>query len=171
MRVGLYGGSFNPPHGGHLHVARTAARALGLHRVIWLVSPGNPLKTDREPLDRRLAAVRRLARDRRFTVTGVEAALGSPYTVDTILWFKRRYPAVRLVWIMGSDNLVGFRRWKAWKRIVREIPIAVVARPGSVVRGRTAPAWRQMRRFGRARFLDAPLNRASSTELRDRARR
>ena len=170
MRVGLYGGSFNPVHDGHLHVARTAARALGLDRVVWLVSPGNPLKTDRVPLEQRLDDVRRLARDPRFLVTGVEADLGSPYTIDTLLWFKRRYPGVRFVWLMGSDNLLGFRRWKAWKRIIREIPVVVVARPGSVVRGRTAPAWGRIRKLGQGRFLDAPLNRASSTELRERAR-
>lgn len=168
MRVGLYGGSFNPAHDGHVHVARTASKALHLDKVVFLVSPQNPLKRQRSPSqEKRIATLRTLIRDPRFIVTGLEADLGSPYTIDTVLWLRRRYPAVRFWWIMGSDNLITFQRWKAWRRIVRTLPIAVVARPGSVVRGRTAPAWREMRRHGQARFLDAPLNFLSSTAIRE----
>ena len=173
MRVGLYGGSFNPPHEGHVHVARTAAKAMRLDRVILLVSPQNPIKPSEAttPQAERIAQTRRLARDPRFVVTGVEAELGSPYTIDTVRFFRRRYARVRFFWIIGSDNLLTLRRWKAWRRIIREVEIIVMPRPGTVVRGRTAPAWREIRRLGRGRFLDGPLNHASSTELRGRARR
>ena len=86
MRVGLYGGSFNPAHEGHAHVAETARRRLQLDRVIWLVSPQNPLKAAHEtaPLETRLAAARAIARGRSMIVSDAETRLGSQYTIDTI---------------------------------------------------------------------------------------
>jgi nicotinate-nucleotide adenylyltransferase len=148
-------------------VARTAAKALSLDRVIFLVSPQNPLKKNAPPQARRIAATRRLARDPRFSVSGLEADLGSPYTIDTVRFLKARYPAVRFVWIIGSDNLLTLPRWRAWRAIVREIPIAVMPRSGSSVRGRLSPAWRHIGRFGQGVFLDGPLNFSSSTALRE----
>lgn len=168
MRVGLFGGSFNPPHEGHLHVARTARRALSLDRVIWLVSPGNPLKDKAQaaPLARRMAQTQALATGPSMIVSDLEARLGSPYTIDTLRALKRRFPGVRFTWIMGSDNLAGFHRWRNWRAIARMIPIAVVDRPGSTVRARLSPA---ARRFG-FRALQGRLNFTSSTALRDRAK-
>lgn len=171
MRVGLLGGSFNPPHSGHRHVAETARARLGLDKVIWLVSPQNPLKREpAAPLALRLADVRRLA-GRGDAVSALEYDLGTPFTVDTIRWLKRRYPGVRFFWLMGSDNLVGLHRWKQWRALPRLVDVAVTPRPGSMVRGQLAPGGRLLRRSGRARFLEAPLNPASSTALRERAMR
>ena len=169
MRVGLLGGSFNPPHEGHRHVADVARAALGLDRIVWLVSPRNPLKNEADlSHDKRIAAVRALA-GRRDAVTGLEAGLGSTYTVNTLRWLRRRYPAVRFVWLMGSDNLVGLHHWKQWRALPRLIAFAVVPRPGSTVRGRLAPGGQLLRKSGRARFLEAQLVAASSTALRKRA--
>lgn len=168
MKVGLLGGSFDPPHRGHRHVADTARRALGLHRVIWLVSPKNPMKSSGpEPMGRRLEAVRRLAHPK-DAVTDLEAGLGSAFTVDTLEWLRRRYPGVRFSFLMGSDNLAGFHRWRRWRRIPRLAQLVVVARPGSTVRGRLAPGGRHLRKAG-ARFVEAPLHADSSTGLRARA--
>ena len=164
MRVGLFGGSFNPPHEGHTHVARTALRQLGLDRIIWLVSPGNPLKGDPRPLTERLAAVRRFARGPKMIVSDVEARLGTRYTVDTIEALQRRFPGVQFVWIMGSDNLASFHLWKRWRRIARIVPLAVVTRPGF-----TRAALRRPARSLTVWRLHAPLNDASSTALRARA--
>jgi nicotinate-nucleotide adenylyltransferase len=185
MRVGLYGGSFNPPHTGHAHVAETALRRLGLDRVIWLVSPQNPLKADQPPagLSERMAGVRRLARGPAMIVSDLEARIGSRYTADTLRVLKARFPRVRFVWLMGADNLAGFHRWQSWTWIARTVPMAVVARPGFQLSGALAPA---SRRFAHARkpasaagrlalmrppawvYLSAPLNYESSTALRDR---
>ncbi|RYG09381.1 MAG: nicotinate (nicotinamide) nucleotide adenylyltransferase [Caulobacteraceae bacterium] len=172
MRVGLLGGSFNPPHEGHLHVADTARNALGLHKVVWLVSPQNPLKgtVETAPQADRISAVRRLARPPVNAVTGIEADLGSPYTVDTLAWLRRRWPSVRFFWLMGSDNLMGLTRWRRWRDLPRLVEVAVAPRPGSSVRGRLAPGGRLLARSGRARFLEAPFNMASSTKLRERAK-
>jgi nicotinate-nucleotide adenylyltransferase len=163
MRIGLFGGSFNPPHEGHAHVAQTALHQLGLDRVIWLVSPGNPLKGAPPAIGERLAAVRRLARGPRMIVSDVEARLGTRYTVDTIGDLKRRFPGVQFVWIMGSDNLASFHHWKNWRGIARSVPLAVVPRPGFSVR--SAPASRLLK----VTRLHAPLNDASSTALRAHA--
>jgi len=182
MRVGLFGGSFDPAHEGHAHVAWTAMRRLGLDRVIWLVSPGNPLKPwAPAELERRMASARGKARGGRMLVSDAEARLGVRYTIDTVRALKARYPGVRFVWIMGADSLAGFHRWRGWTQLLREIPIAIVARPGSAIRSRLAPAARRYAHVrlpsGAARrlamtdppawtFLRAPWNYASSTALR-----
>ena len=171
MRVGLYGGSFNPAHEGHAHVADEARKALGLDMVIWLVSPQNPLKDSRDTatLSQRLARARKIAASPANIVTDLEARLGSAYTVDTLRWLKRRYPGVRFIWIMGSDNLSGFHRWRSWREIARHTDIAIVPRPGAGARANLAPGGRYLRRTGRTRFLETPLHHASSTALRVRA--
>ena len=182
MRVGLFGGSFDPAHEGHAHVARTVLQRLGLDQVIWLVSPGNPLKPNAPAgLERRMDSARRFARRPHMIVSDAETRLGVRYTIDTVRALKARFPGVKFVWIMGADSLLGFHRWRGWTELMREIPVVVVTRPGSAIRSRLAPA---ARRFsgarlpaGRARtialtrppawtFLRAPWSFASSTALR-----
>ena len=186
MRVGLFGGSFDPAHEGHAHVARTVVKRLELDRLIWLVSPGNPLKPAASAeLARRVDSARRMALGPKMTVSDAEARLGVRYTIDTVRALKARHPGVRFVWIMGADSLLGFHRWRGWAELMHEIPVAIVTRPGSAIRSRTAPA---ARRFARARlpsgrahdlalvrppawiFLRAPWSFASSTALRARAK-
>ena len=119
MRIGLLGGSFNPPHVAHRAISLFAIKRLQLDRVWWLVSPGNPLK-DHGPLhdlDQRVEAARRMANDPRIDVTCLEAVIGTRYTVDTITYLRRRTAGLRLVWIMGADNLAQFHRWQNWRRI------------------------------------------------------
>lgn len=132
QRIGLMGGSFNPPHEGHVAVALTAIRRLRLDRLWWLVSPGNPLKSKAglAPLAERIEACRRLARDPRIAVTSLEAALGSPYTAATVGFLKARHPGVRFALVIGADNLAGFHRWRDWRDIATSVPIAAVDRPG-----------------------------------------
>ena len=149
MTVGLYGGSFNPAHDGHAHVAETAKRRLGLDRVIWLVSPQNPLKPRHETADLtdRLAGARALAQGYGMLVAAVETQLGSNYTIDTIRGLKARFPGVKFVWIMGADSLASFHRWKGWTQIMHEVPIAVVSRPWISLKSRFSPAALRFARF------------------------
>ncbi len=185
MRVGLFGGSFNPAHEGHAHVAETARRRLGLDRVIWLVSPQNPLKSSHEtaPLADRVAQTRQYARGRAMVVSDAETRLGSQYSIDSIRALKARFPGVHFVWIMGADSLASFHRWRGWTQIMDEVPVAVVSRPWISLKSRFSPA---ARRFAHARrparsarllpgstppkwvFLTGPLNFQSSTLLRER---
>jgi nicotinate-nucleotide adenylyltransferase len=131
--IGLYGGSFNPPHEGHLHVALTALRRLRLDRLWFLVTPGNPLKNHDglAPLAARLEATRKLAAHPRLDVTAIEAALGTDLTLDTVRALTTRLPRARFVWIMGGDNLASFHLWHRWREIAQLVPIAVVDRPGA----------------------------------------
>jgi nicotinate-nucleotide adenylyltransferase len=183
MTVGLYGGSFNPAHAGHRHVAETARRRLNLDRVIWLVSPQNPLKGAAETAApaKRVAGARRWATGPSMIVSDVEARIGLRYTIDTVRWLRARFPGVRFVWIMGGDSLASFHRWRDWKALAREVPIAVISRPGATLGGRASPASRLLAPFRRratmarrlARlappawvWLVAPFHHASSTALR-----
>lgn len=188
MKVGLYGGSFNPAHDGHAHVAETAKRRLGLDRVIWLVSPQNPLKSGHETasLAQRIAGARAMAQGPGMVVTEIESRLGSAYTVDTIRSLKARFPGVHFVWIMGADSLASFHRWKGWTQIMREVPVAVVSRPWISLKSRFSPAAQRFARHRRPSqtairlagsappawvFLFGRFNFQSSTALRERLRR
>ena len=182
MKVGLFGGSFNPAHDGHAHVATTALQRLQLDRLIWLVSPQNPLKSSKDTmsLEGRMASARRFA-GRREIVSDAEQRLGVVYTLDTLRILKARYPGVKFVWIMGSDNLAGFHRWRGWTDVLRLAPIAVVSRPSALLQSRLGPA---ARRFPHGRlpsrqgpllpsakapawmFLRGPLNTTNSTAIR-----
>ena len=172
LRIGLLGGSFDPAHGGHLYVSDIASKALKLDYVWWLVSPGNPLKPAPDALAVRLKRARLLAHDKRIIVTGVEEQLNTRFTVDSVKALKRRFPQVHFIWLMGSDNLEQFSRWRRWRDIAAGLPIVVVRRPGSVLASLHAPL---ARRLGMARqprpapsllVLDGPRSQESSTEHR-----
>ena len=149
LRVGLLGGSFNPPHQAHRALSLFALKRLQLDRVWWLVSPGNPLKDTRglPPLAARIAAARAVANDPRIVVTGLEALIRTRYTVDTIAVLRRRFPEVRFVWLMGADNLSQFNRWRNWQGIAQEIPIAVIDRPSDSLRALASPAAQALSRY------------------------
>jgi nicotinate-nucleotide adenylyltransferase len=186
--IGLLGGSFNPPHAAHRMISEVALKRLGLDKVWWVVSPGNPLKRrgDTAPLPQRLAQCREVARNPHIIVTDFEADLQTPYTASTLAFLRMRNPLVRYVWIMGADNLAGFDRWQRWREIFTMVPIVVVDRPGWRLK---ALASKAARAFAAARlpeskaaslahhpapawtFLTGPLSRVSSTALRSMGRR
>ena len=147
--TGLLGGSFNPAHGGHRRITLFAIEALGLDEAWWLVSPGNPLKprAGMAPLPARVRSAMRQARRAPIRVTAIEQQLGTRYTIDTLRALKRRFPRRRFVWIMGSDNLAQFHRWKDWRAIAKEMPIAVIARPGYDQTALASPAMVWLRRY------------------------
>jgi nicotinate-nucleotide adenylyltransferase len=175
MRIGLLGGSFDPAHEGHRYVSDVVLRALKLDYVWWLVSPGNPLKPTPAALEARMLGAAELARGARIIVTDIEQRLHTRYTVETVAALQRRFPHVRFVWLMGSDNLEQFSRWRRWRDIAASIPIAVVRRPGSVLAPLRAPLTRLLgvsRRLGPApslTVLDGHRSLANSTALRELA--
>jgi len=183
-RIGLLGGSFNPAHAGHRHISLEALRALDLDELWWLVSPGNPLKEgakDMAPFAARLASAQRMARRSRIRVSDVEARAGTRYTIDTVRMLKRRYPNHQFIWLLGSDTLPNFHKWRDWRGLARQVPIAVIPRPGydSAAHAAVAMGWlsRFVRPFSQARrwtkwsapaifLLRLPRDPTSATALR-----
>ena len=150
MRIGLLGGSFNPAHGGHRRISLAAMKALGLDEVWWLVSPGNPLKeraTDMAPYEARFASAEWLARRAPIRVSDFEQREGTRYTVDTVTRLKRRYRKNHFIWLLGSDTLPDFHKWREWRRLAHELPIAVIGRPGYDSQAHAARAMGWLRRF------------------------
>ena len=148
MRIGLFGGSFDPPHAGHLAVSRAALAALRLQQVWWLVSPHNPLKPHAPgELGARIAAARALVGTGRIKVTGVEASLATVYTAETLQRLLPRLPGVSCVWMMGADNLASFHLWRDWRSIAASLPIAVFNRPGWSLKALASPAAQTLRRW------------------------
>jgi nicotinate-nucleotide adenylyltransferase len=181
----LLGGSFNPAHHGHRHVADLAMRQLRLDQVWLLVSPGNPLKPTigMAPFPQRLAGAARIADGRRLIATGIEIALKTRYTVDTMRLLQRRFPNIRFVWIMGADILEQLPHWRRWMDIVRRLPFVVLPRPrytNRALAGQAAHRLRAVRRPVRqARllpnaipgwvFLPTPQTAVSATAIRQAA--
>ena len=185
QRIGLFGGSFNPPHDGHKLVAEIAIRRLGLDQLWLMVTPGNPLKSRGELADlaQRVAACRALTDDPRVVVTDFETGLRTAFTAATLAFLRTRYPDTRFVWVMGADNLPGFHRWQHWRDIFEGYPIAVIDRPGfhlKALASKAAQAYRPARwpermagRLATAAppawtLLTGPLSDTSSTALRAR---
>ena len=184
-RIGLFGGSFNPAHAGHVAVSEEALKRLQLDEVWWLVSPQNPLKPSDDTADfrERLAHARTLATHPRMWVTGLEAKLGTRTTAQTFEALRPMFELGHFVWIMGADSFAGLHKWNEWREIPATLPLAVFARPGwslkalgspaatllashrldssdaPLLAGMRAPAWV---------FLNMPLRYESSTEIRNR---
>ena len=183
--IGLFGGSFNPAHTGHLHVAQCGLQRLALDKIWWMVSPGNPLKTDQTPYDTRVASVRALDLPPRMHISHMEQDFGTRYTVETLRAARARWPHTNFVFLMGADNLRQLPKWKGWREIIETVPIAVIGRPGAkasdmlkarlsraartysyaripeaqahTLAHRAAPAWT---------YLTPPLNGQSSSAIR-----
>lgn len=181
-KIGLLGGSFDPPHAGHLHISKAALTLFGLDEVWWLVSPGNPLKSEGPAtMDRRLTAARDMIDHPRIKVSNFEAKSGTRYTEQTLKALTATYPTVDFTWLMGADNLADFHKWRRWEWIMENTRVGVLARPNDRLRALRSPA---ARRFQAARiaqtdrfklatsvapawcFVNLPMMDISSTTLR-----
>ncbi|TYB89307.1 nicotinate-nucleotide adenylyltransferase [Oceaniovalibus sp. ACAM 378] len=182
QRVGLLGGSFDPPHAGHVHITREALKRFDLDHVWWLVSPGNPLKSrGPAPIEQRLEAARAVMDHPRVRITDLERRLGTRYTAETVTALIRRYPGVKFVWLMGADSLAEFHKWDNYRSIFDSVSIGVLARPGQRISARMSPAaeqfaayrlrGRQAMLLGRRSppdwcFINIPMNTMSSSAIR-----
>jgi nicotinate-nucleotide adenylyltransferase len=181
--IGLLGGTFNPPHEGHRRISMLALTRLGLDRLWWMVTPGNPLKENGtlSPQGERARRAAQVAAHPRIVVSTAEQAFGTRYTADLVRILKSRLPAARFVWVMGSDNLEQFHLWEDWRGIAASLPIAVVNRPGHLAAALSSPAALSLSRARVSErdaavladcrppawtFINGPRSGASSTALR-----
>lgn len=184
QRIGLLGGSFDPPHCGHVHISKAALKRFNLDQVWWLVSPGNPLKKDAPAaMEKRMAACRAISDHPRIKVTDFEARVGTRYTAETLEEIYRRRRGVKFVWLMGADNLAQFHRWQRWEWIMENVPVGVIARPGDRTSARMSRAAKRYEGY-RLRgvqaglladspppawcFINVPMVDVSSTAIRGR---
>lgn len=181
LSIGLFGGSFNPAHEGHLHVADCGLRELALDRVWWMVSPQNPLKPKQPSYESRVKTVEALDLKPRMEVSHIEQEFGTNYTIDMIHKAQIRFPRTRFVFLMGADNFAQLPKWKDWQDIAARIPIAVIARPGDGVRHRLSQTAQMLAQYRLPEeqshilqylqpplwtFLTPPLNNLSSSAIR-----
>ncbi len=184
LSIGLFGGSFNPAHAGHMHVATTSLRALGLDQIWWMVSPQNPLKPKQPSYESRVATVEALGLPYSMKISHMEMKFGTQYTVDTLKKAQATWPNANFIFLMGADNFLQLPRWKSWKTIMETVPIAVIARPGknnSAIRsrlGKAAQIYRDCRidetqsdtlKYYEApawTYLTPPMNSLSSSAIR-----
>ena len=181
--IGLFGGSFNPPHEGHLNLCDLALKRLELDQIWWMVTPGNPLKDVSElaPLEERIEKCHAIISHPRIKVTAFEMAHKVRYTADTLKLVRKLRPRNDFVWLMGADNLADFHHWQDWREIANMMPIAVIDRPGSTLSYHSGMASIALSRFrideGDApllanmkppawTFLHGPRSSLSSTQLR-----
>ena len=183
LRIGLLGGSFDPPHNGHVLITRRAIKRFDLDFVWWLVTPGNPLKEEGPALlERRLGACHKLVEHPRIVVTGIEARLGTRYTYHTLNRLMEIYSSVNFMWLMGADNMAGLHHWDNWRGIMEMLPVGVLSRPGEQLAAGFSPAakiYSSARRSSRAArslviqkapawsLLNGPMLEISSTKLRN----
>ncbi len=186
QRIGLLGGSFDPPHKGHVHISLEAIKRCRLDYIWWLVSPGNPLKTSAPwPLATRLQQCLELVDHPKIRITAFEAVLGSPYTAKTLKYLTRRLPSCHFVWLMGGDNMTGVHLWQDWRSIFEMVPVGVLDRPGANCRinsSRAAHLFASGRLGQRSAAalaagkpplwcrLSLPLSHESSTRIREKYR-
>jgi nicotinate-nucleotide adenylyltransferase len=156
-RIGLYGGSFNPPHAGHRLFCEIALRRLRLDRLWIMPTIGNPLKANNglAPLPARIAALNELMDDPRIVVSDLEAHTHTRFTIDTLRFICARAPGVHFVWLMGADNLIQFNRWKKWREIADLMPMAIIDRPGATLRATASKTAQALARY-RLAEIDAP---------------
>ena len=185
--IGLLGGSFNPPHVGHVHITHQALRAFGFNKIWWLVTPGNPLKTKRPvSIEMRVKECKRINQSPKVVISDIENDLNSYFTADTLRKLFLVYPNIRFVWLMGADNLTNFHKWDKWTWIMENIPVGVLARPGEQIKAgssKTAFRYRKYRikpsQAAAMPFIQppawalicGPMQDVSSTEIRSIGRK
>ncbi|MCY3984048.1 MAG: nicotinate-nucleotide adenylyltransferase [Roseovarius sp.] len=181
--IGLLGGSFDPPHSGHVHISLEAIKRFGLDRLWWLPSPGNPLKEKGPaPLDARIDAAKAIIDHPIVCISDIESKIGTIYTAQTLEALQSARPNVRFVWLMGADNLAQFDQWQNWRDIMERVGLGVLARPGQQISAqlsKTSRVYRAARIKGEASgllghikppvwcFVNLPMTSISSTMLRN----
>ena len=130
LTIGLLGGSFDPPHEGHVHITKLALKIFNLSKIWWLVCPENPIKSvTPSDVNSRFLASKKIMKHPSVVITDLERKFKTKYTFQTLIKLKKLYPSTKFVWLMGADNLINFHHWKNCDWIMKNIPVGVLARP------------------------------------------
>ena len=150
MRVGLLGGSFNPPHEGHVHISLAALKGLELDCIWWLVTPQNPIKDIKPlPFEERMELCRKLVNHSKILVSGLENKTGTNITYDTVRSIRKRFARTEFVWITGMDNAHTLHKWNHWKDLLGEICMLHLSRSPAKSLVQSFP----LRMYGRQRHI------------------
>ena len=130
-KIGLLGGSFDPPHKGHLYISIEAKKALMLDEVWWLVTPQNPLKISQPATYKeRVINCKKITTNYTFKIKEIEKKIQSKFSYETINFLQNHYTNINFFWLMGADNLINFHKWQKWRDIFKDIPIVIFKRHG-----------------------------------------
>ena len=130
-KIGLLGGSFDPPHKGHIYISLEAKKILNLDEIWWLVTPQNPLKINQPAsYEERIKNCRNITKNKPIKIKEIEKKINSKFSYQTINFLNNRYKNINFLWLMGADNLINFHHWQGWKNIFQDIPIVVFRRHG-----------------------------------------
>ena len=129
--IGLLGGSFDPPHKGHLYISLEAKKILKLDEIWWLVTPQNPLKISKPATYKeRIKNCNSITKGYPIKVTEIEKKINSKYSYESINFIRNHYKNIKFFWLMGADNLINFHKWEKWNDIFKDISIVVFKRYG-----------------------------------------
>ena len=187
LTIGLLGGSFDPPHEGHVHITKLALKIFNLSKIWWLICPENPIKSvTPSDLNSRFLASKKIMKHPSVIITDLERKFKTKYTFQTLIKLKKLYPSTKFVWLMGADNLINFHHWKNCDWIMKNIPVGVLARPEEQIK---AGLSRTAIKFGNYRLpkeksiilsnyippvwtlSTGPMRNISSTEIREKKNR
>jgi len=130
-KIGLLGGSFDPPHKGHLYISLQAKKMFKLDEIWWLVTPQNPHKILKPATYKeRIKNCKIISKNRPIKIKEIEKKINSKYTYKSLDYILNHYPNIKFFWLMGADNLINFHKWQKWKQIFNEISVVVFKRHG-----------------------------------------
>ena len=182
LTIGLLGGSFDPPHEGHVHITKLALKIFNLSKIWWLVCPENPIKSvTPSDINSRFLASKKIMKHPSVVITDLERKFKTKYTFQTLIKLKKLYPSTKFVWLMGADNLITFHHWKNWDWIMKNIPVGVLARPEEQIKAGLSHAAIKFRNYRLPKeksiilsnyippvwtLSNGPMRNISSTEIR-----
>lgn len=171
MRIGLLGGSFNPPHGGHLYISLQAQKKLNLRQIWWLPTKQNPLKAianSQLSMISKLAACEEISKNyTQILVKDLESEIKSVYTVDLLKRVTKKYPNRQFFWIMGADSILQFHHWQNWQEIIKLVNLVVCDRDDFFHQAVRSKAFLLAKKLGRIEFLKIKKMPISSTTIRN----
>jgi len=130
-KIGLLGGSFDPPHKGHMYISMEAKKILKLDEIWWIVTPKNPLKIINPAIYKeRINNCKNITKNKPIKIVEIEKKINSKFSYETINYINNHYKHIKFFWLMGADNLINFHKWQKWKDIFNDIAIVVFRRHG-----------------------------------------